>query len=177
LIFVNRNIIVRPQWLSRSSESSTSFKATVPLQSANNNSKSNSFPYTPVLAFINKRSGGQIGEKIYRELLRKLNPRQIFLLENNDTITHALQIYSSLPNIRICVFGGDGTVGWILDRLAEAYPSGNNPPVGICPLGKGNDLSRVLAWGEQYDPKRLFETLLQNPSSSNSCTRSLESST
>ncbi len=147
------------------------------MQSANNNSKSNSFPYTPVLAFINKRSGGQIGEKIYRELLRKLNPRQIFLLENNDTITHALQIYSSLPNIRICVFGGDGTVGWILDRLAEAYPSGNNPPVGICPLGKGNDLSRVLAWGEQYDPKRLFETLLQNPSSSNSCTRSLESST
>ncbi len=151
-IFVHRNV-VRPQWLSRSNESSTGFKAT-----ANKN-----FPYTPVLAFINKRSGGQVGEKIYRELLRKLNPRQLFLLENNETITHALQIYSSLPNIRICVFGGDGTVGWILARLAEAYPSGNNPPVSICPLGTGNDLSRVLSWGEQYDPKRLFQTLLQIP--------------
>jgi diacylglycerol kinase (ATP) len=157
-IFVNRDIIVRPQWLSRSNESSTDFKARVPLNSSNNN-----FPYTPVIAFINKRSGGQIGEKIYRELLRRLNPRQIFLLENNDTITHALEIYSSLPNIRICVFGGDGTVGWILGRLAEAYPSGNNPPVSICPLGTGNDLSRVLFWGEQYDPKQLFQTLLKIP--------------
>ncbi|CAF5057289.1 unnamed protein product, partial [Rotaria sp. Silwood1] len=45
--------------------------------------------------------------------------------------------------------------------LAETYPSKNNPPVSICPLGTGNDLSRVLAWGEQYNPKRLFHTLLQ----------------
>ncbi|CAF3669231.1 unnamed protein product [Rotaria sp. Silwood1] len=86
-----------------------------------------------------------------------------FWLQNNTTITHALDIYSSLPNIRICVFGGDGTVGWILGRLAETYPSRNNPPVSIGPLGTGNDLSRVLAWGEQYDPKRLFQTLVQIP--------------
>lgn len=157
-IFSHRNITVRPQWLSRSRESSIGFKARVPSDSANNN-----FPYTPVVALINKRSGGQVGEKIYRELIQKLNPRQIFLLENNETIDHALEMYSSLPNLRICVFGGDGTVGWILDRLAEAYPSGDNPPVSICPLGTGNDLSRVLSWGEQYDPKRLFQTLLQIP--------------
>jgi hypothetical protein len=74
-----------------------------------------------------------------------------------------LDIYSSLPNVRICVFGGDGTVGWVLGRLAEIYPSLNNPPVAICPLGTGNDLSRVLSWGEQYDPKRLLSTLTQIP--------------
>ncbi|CAF1210507.1 unnamed protein product [Rotaria sp. Silwood1] len=152
-----RKIIVRPQWLRRSSESPTGFRAQLPPYLIN------AFPYTPVLLFINKRSGGQIGEKIYRELLRKLNPRQVFLLENNTTITHALDTYYSLPNTRICVFGGDGTVGWILGRLAETYPSRNNPPVGICPLGTGNDLSRVLAWGEQYDPKRLFQMLVQIP--------------
>ncbi|CAF3872876.1 unnamed protein product [Rotaria sp. Silwood1] len=156
-----QNIIVRPQWLIRSSKSTTGFKARALLYSTNTDVESNSFPYTPVLIFINKRSGGQVGEKIYRELLRRLNPRQVFLLENNDTITHALDMYSSLPNMRICVFGGDGTVGWVLSRLAEAYPLRNNPPVSICPLGTGNDLSRVLAWGEQYDPKRLFHTLLQ----------------
>ncbi len=163
MIFFDRNIIVRPQWLSRSSESPTGFRARLPSHSININSESNSFPYTPVLIFINKRSGGQIGEKIYRELLQKLNPRQVFLLENNDTITHALDIYSSLPNTRICVFGGDGTVGWVLGCLAEAYPSRNNPPVSICPLGTGNDLSRVLNWGEQYDPQRLSHTLVQIP--------------
>ncbi|CAF1142902.1 unnamed protein product [Rotaria sordida] len=158
-----RNIIVRSQWLSRSTEYPTGFRVLLPSYLAHSNAKSNSFPYTPVLVFINKRSGGQMGEKIYRELLQKLNPRQVFLLENNATITQALDIYSTLPNIRICVFGGDGTVGWVLGRLAEAYPFRNNPPVSICPLGTGNDLSRVLAWGEQYDPKRLSYTLLQTP--------------
>ncbi|CAF1138969.1 unnamed protein product [Rotaria sp. Silwood1] len=152
-----------PKWLSRSSESPTDFKARLSLHATNSNFESNSFPYTPVIVFINKRSGGQQGEKIYRKLLRKLNPRQVFFLEDNATITHALNIYSSLPNIRFCVCGGDGTVGWILGRLAEAYPSKNNPPVSICPLGTGNDLSRVLAWGEQYDSKRLFDMLVQIP--------------
>ncbi|UJR29477.1 hypothetical protein I4U23_010689 [Adineta vaga] len=150
-----RNIIVRPQWLSRSTESVTGFRARL--------TENNSFPYTPILFFINKRSGGQVGEKIYRQLLGKLNPRQVFLLENNDTITQALDIYSSLPNLRICVFGGDGTVGWVLSRLAETYPERKNPPVGICPLGTGNDLSRVLNWGGEYNPKQLFRTLLRIP--------------
>lgn len=119
--------------------------------------------HTPVLLFINKRSGGQSGEKIYRKLLRLLNPRQVFLLENDQTIINALNIYSSLSNIRVCVFGGDGTVGWVLGRLAESYPSLTNPPVCICPLGTGNDLSRVLSWGDQYDAKRLLSTLTQIP--------------
>lgn len=163
MIFLNRNIIVRPQWLTRFNGSRTGFQARLPSNTIEDKPGSNSFPYTPVIMFINQRSGGQVGDKIYRELIRKLNPRQVFLLENNDTITRALEIYSSLPNVRICVFGGDGTVGWVLGRLAEIYPSGNNPPVGICPLGTGNDLSRVLAWGEQYDPKFLFQTLISIP--------------
>ena len=155
---VNREILVRPQWLIRSNEFSTGFKARVPSDLSNND-----FPYTPVIAFVNTRSGGQSGEKVSRELLRRLNPRQVFLLKNNETIVDALQIYSSLPNVHVCVFGGDGTVGWVLGCLAEAYPNGNNPPVSICPLGTGNDLSRVLSWGEQYDPQRLMQTLLQIP--------------
>ncbi|CAF3860631.1 unnamed protein product [Rotaria sordida] len=160
---INSITLVRPQWLSRSNESPTGFRARLPSHSINSNFESNSFAYTPIVVFINKRSGGQQGDKIYRELLRKLNPRQVFLLEDDATITHALNIYSSLPNTRLCVCGGDGSVNWILGHLAQAYSSENNPPVGICPLGTGNDLSRVLAWGEQYDSKRLFHTLAQIP--------------
>jgi hypothetical protein len=52
-----------------------------------------------------------------------------------------------------------------LGCLAELYPSLNNPPVSICPLGTGNDLSRVLLWGEQYDSKRLLSILTQIPQS------------
>lgn len=153
----SRQIIVRPQWIHRDPGSRTGFRAHYPT-----NVDYQSY-CTPLLLFINKRSGGQSGEKIYRKLLRLLNPRQVFLLENDQTIINALEIYASLENTRICVFGGDGTVGWVLGRLAESFPSLNNPPVCICPLGTGNDLSRVLSWGEQYDPKRLLPTLTQIP--------------
>lgn len=161
--FLQRNIIVRPQWLRRIPGPPSHFRAQYRFYTPANDSTTSIDNYTPVLLFINKRSGGQSGEKIYRKLLHLLNPRQIFLLESDTTILQAIEIYSSLPNIRICVFGGDGSVGWVLGCLAELYPSLNNPPVSICPLGTGNDLSRILFWGEQYDPKRLISLLAQIP--------------
>lgn len=43
------------------------------------------------------------------------------------------------------VAGGDGTAGWILSTVAQVdsrFPL----PVGIIPLGTGNDLSRSFGW-------------------------------
>lgn len=57
-----------------------------------------------------------------------------------------LDLFKKVPNIRILAAGGDGTVGWILstiDSLALNPP----PPVGILPIGTGNDLARTLNWG------------------------------
>ena len=151
---MNREIVVRPQWLHRVSDSPAGFRA---------QTSDYSLPVTPVIFFINKTSGGQRGEQIYRQLIRLLNPRQVFLLENDTTIERALNIYSSLVNTRICICGGDGTVGWVLSRLVESFPLLKNPPASICPLGTGNDLSRVLGWGYQYDPKRFLKMLVQIP--------------
>ncbi len=145
---------MRPQWLHRVADCPTGFRAQMPDYLPSN---------TPVIFFINKLSGGQQGEQIYRQLVRLLNPRQVFLLENDATIEQALKMYAPLVNTRICICGGDGTVGWILSRLVETFPPLQNPPASICPLGTGNDLSRILGWGYQYNRKQFLRTLVQIP--------------
>lgn len=58
----------------------------------------------------------------------------------------SLELFGRLPNVRILVCGGDGTVGWILSEL-DSLGLHPTPPVAILPLGTGNDLARTLQWG------------------------------
>ena len=57
-----------------------------------------------------------------------------------------MELYKKVPNVRVLVCGGDGTVGWVLsamDSLGLSY----FPPVAVIPIGTGNDLARTLGWG------------------------------
>uniref|UniRef100_A0A8C4QDH3 Diacylglycerol kinase n=1 Tax=Eptatretus burgeri TaxID=7764 RepID=A0A8C4QDH3_EPTBU len=89
----------------------------------------------PLLVFINPRSGG--------------NQVRLFSL---------LDMYRTVPNLRIMACGGDGTVGWILSILDQLQIS-PPPPVAVLPLGTGNDLARTLNWGGGYRDEPVTKVL------------------
>ena len=73
---------------------------------------------TPLLVFINPKSGGNQGRKVLSEMQFLLNPRQVFDLTKGGP-THALELYKRVPNLRILCCGGDGTCGLVFLLYAE----------------------------------------------------------
>eukprot|EP01103_Thecamoeba_quadrilineata_P005709 TRINITY_DN1547_c0_g1_i2.p1 TRINITY_DN1547_c0_g1~~TRINITY_DN1547_c0_g1_i2.p1 ORF type:complete len:527 (-),score=67.19 TRINITY_DN1547_c0_g1_i2:76-1656(-) len=111
----------------------------------------------PLVVFVNKKSGGQQGLALIRRLKSVLNPLQVFDLSKGGP-KPGLELFKDLKNWWILACGGDGTVGWVLSVL-DTMGLADQPPVGVLPLGTGNDLARTLHWGPGYTGEKVKKIL------------------
>lgn len=114
---------------------------------------------TPLLVFVNSRSGSQQGLILKMQLRSLLNPIQVWDLADGGP-EKVLKSFSVFSRLRLLVCGGDGTVSWIISALDQMKLE-KWPPIAILPLGTGNDLARVHGWGSGYANESLLQILNQ----------------
>lgn len=124
-------------------------------------------PEAPVVVFINSKSGGRLGPKLRNQLQDLISQEQVFdlsVVKPEEFFQHGLHCLEELASngdlcaqetrdrIRVLVAGGDGTVGWVLGSISglPLEKCKQIPPVGIIPLGTGNDLARSFGWGGTF---------------------------
>ena len=118
------------------------------------------------LAFINSKSGGQLGQAVKARLEVLLPPHQIFDLASvkpDEVLAEWRGVKPS--NLRILVCGGDGTVNWIMTAVEKVFrdvPATGMCPISIMPLGTGNDLARSFGWGSGLSARLINDTLAFN---------------
>jgi hypothetical protein len=97
----------------------------------------------PMLAIVNRKSGGLKGERALDNLQKVLNNIQICDLSENDPSDFFKFYKNSSPHcdLKIICCGGDGTIGWIMDEVYSAgLYDGRNISFALIPFGTGNDL-------------------------------------
>nr|CAB3237538.1 diacylglycerol kinase delta [Phallusia mammillata] len=104
---------------------------------------------SPLLVFVNSKSGDNQGVKFLRRFRQFLNPAQVFDLMCSGPQV-GLKMFRKFDTFRILICGGDGSVGWVLNELDKLNMQ-NKAQVGVLPLGTGNDLAQVMGWGNVCD--------------------------
>eukprot|EP00249_Psilotum_nudum_P016816 c25996_g1_i1 orf=364-2484(-) len=127
-------------------------------------SSSRSAPPYPLIVMINSKSGGRLGPFLrshLESLITREQVQDLLVVPPMDFFRYGLGCLEKLAQrgdtcagdirkrLRVLVAGGDGTVGWVLGVLTDLHLDHNRPapPLGIIPLGTGNDLARSFGWG------------------------------
>ncbi|XP_076811636.1 diacylglycerol kinase delta-like isoform X2 [Clavelina lepadiformis] len=114
---------------------------------------------SPLLVFVNSKSGDNQGVKFLRRFRQFLNPAQVFdLMCSGPQI--GLQMFRKFDMFRILICGGDGSVGWVLSEMDKLKLS-SKAQVGVLPLGTGNDLAQVMGWGNMCDDDTQVPSIIE----------------
>lgn len=113
---------------------------------------------TPLLVFVNSKSGNNQGVRFIRRFKQLLNPAQVFDLMNGGPGL-GLRMFRAFVPLRVLVCAGDGSVSWVLSEM-DRLELHRQCQTGVLPLGTGNDLARVLGWGSVCDDDAQLPQLL-----------------
>ncbi|XP_031629106.1 diacylglycerol kinase eta isoform X3 [Contarinia nasturtii] len=115
--------------------------------------------YSPLLVFVNSKSGDNQGVKFLRRFKQILNPAQVFDLVSAGPGL-GLRLFRHFEPFRILVCSGDGSVGWVLSEI-DRMDLIKKCQLAVLPLGTGNDLARVLGWGSSCDDDAHLPQILE----------------
>lgn len=161
-----KTMVVIPKYLSRNMAKAVSTKGVANPEGPVEGERIEA-PTCPILVFINSKSGGRLGPELMDHFEELLSPEQVYDLSKHSpaaVLEYGVGCLDRMAdsdecarltrqNLRIIVAGGDGTVGWVLSSLGalrELSATHSVPPVGVIPLGTGNDLSRSFGWGGTF---------------------------
>lgn len=72
--------------------------------------------FSPLLVFVNSKSGDNQGVKFFRRFKQLLNPAQVFdLITTGPSL--GLRLFRHFDLFRILICSGDGSVGWVLSEI------------------------------------------------------------
>ncbi|KPJ14853.1 Diacylglycerol kinase eta [Papilio machaon] len=114
---------------------------------------------SPLIVFVNSRSGDNQGVKFLRRFKQLLNPAQVFELAGAGPRL-GLRLFRHFAPLRALVCSGDGSVGWVLQEI-DKLDMHQHVQTAVLPLGTGNDLARVLGWGASCDDAANLQQLLE----------------
>ncbi|XP_028165995.1 diacylglycerol kinase eta [Ostrinia furnacalis] len=114
---------------------------------------------SPLIVFVNSRSGDNQGVKFLRRFKQLLNPAQVFELSGAGPRL-GLRLFRHFAPLRVLVCSGDGSVGWVLQEV-DKLDMHRQVQTAVLPLGTGNDLARVLGWGASCDDAANLQQLLE----------------
>uniref|UniRef100_A0A182K3J2 Diacylglycerol kinase n=1 Tax=Anopheles christyi TaxID=43041 RepID=A0A182K3J2_9DIPT len=115
--------------------------------------------FSPLLVFVNSKSGDNQGVKFLRRFKQLLNPAQVFdLISSGPGL--GLRLFRHFDPFRILICSGDGSVGWVLSEIDHLNMQ-KQCQIAVLPLGTGNDLARVLGWGASCDDDAHLPQLLE----------------